>query len=260
MLCFPESASFPGGPWNDAHSTRCWGRRRHGRCRREHSKPVVVLRLIRISPGFERYRPCRRPKIEYRWANEDINRLPELAADFVRRQVLAIAAIASGVAARAAKDATDTIPIVFGFGLDPVKLGLVASLNQPGGNVTGITSLASQLFGKQLGILHEILPQATHIGVLGNPNGAQYKSIISDTQTAASALGQTLEILTASTANEIDGVFARLSDGKRVQALLVTNDPIYIAQRNQIAALAELHVLPAIYPFREMATAGGLVS
>jgi putative ABC transport system substrate-binding protein len=113
--------------------------------------------------------------IEYRFANDDPDRLPELASDLVRRRVRVIAAIASALATRAAKAATDTIPIVFGHGLDPVEQGHVASLNHPAGNVTGITSRAGDLFSKQLGILHELLPQAIRIGVLGNPKGLQYE-------------------------------------------------------------------------------------
>jgi putative ABC transport system substrate-binding protein len=198
--------------------------------------------------------------IEYRFANDDPARLPELASELVRLQVRVIAAVASAVAARAAKDATNTIPIVFGYGLDPVKQGLVASLNRPGGNVTGIISLASELFGKQLGILHELLPQAAHFAVIANPKGAQHESIVKDTQAAASAMGQTIEILDAGTGDEIDAVFVRLRDEKRAQGLLVTNDPFFIAHRVQLATLAARYAVPTIYPFRQMAEAGGLLS
>src|SRR6266852_2754416 len=132
---------------------------------------------------------------------------------------------ASALAVRAAKDATDTIPIVFGYGADPVKQGLVSSLNRPGGNVTGAISLASELFGKQLGILHELLPRAAHVGILTNPTSALREAIAKDTQAAAAALGLTVEILYAATGGEIDSLFARLDAAKRAQALLVTNDP-----------------------------------
>jgi putative tryptophan/tyrosine transport system substrate-binding protein len=198
--------------------------------------------------------------IEYRFANDDSARLPELAADLVRRQVRVIATIASGLASRAAKNATDTIPIVFGHGVDPVKLGLVVSLNRPGGNATGIISLANELYGKQLGILHELLPQAAHIAVLANPNGVLHQAIVKDTQAAAAAIGQTVEILDAGTSGEIDAVFARLGDEKSAQGLLVTNDPFYIAQRVQLAILAARYAMPTIYPFSTMAEAGGLLS
>jgi putative ABC transport system substrate-binding protein len=198
--------------------------------------------------------------IEYRFANDDMARLPELASDLVRRKVRVMAAIASGLAARAAKDATDTIPIVFAYGLDPVKQGLVASLNRPGGNATGAISLANELFGKQLGILRELVPQAAHLGILANPKGLLRESIAKDTQAAASALGLTIEILDAGTSGEIEAVFERLGAEKRAQGLLITNDPFYVAQRVQLATLAARYGVPAIYPFREMAASGGLVS
>ncbi len=198
--------------------------------------------------------------IEYRFANDDPGRLSELASDLVRRKVRVIAVIASGPAVRAAKDATNTIPIVFGYGADPVKQGLVGSLNRPGGNVTGVISLANELFGKQLGILHELLPQAAHFFVLANPKSSIRESIAKDTQAAASALGLTIEILDAGTSGEIDAVFERLGAEKRAQALLVTNDPFYVAKRVQLATLAARYAVPTIYPWREMTESGGLLS
>jgi ABC-type uncharacterized transport system substrate-binding protein len=198
--------------------------------------------------------------VEYRWADDDPHRLPELASDLVRRQVRAIAVIASILATRAAKTATNTIPIVFGFGGDPVELGLVASLNRPGGNVTGITSQANELVGKQVGLLHELLPQAAHFGMLSNPTSLIHEVRTKDAQIAAAAIGRTMEILTASTHDEINAVFARVAEEKRVQGLLVANDPLYIGQRVQLATLAARYAVPAIYPFREMAAAGGLLS
>jgi putative ABC transport system substrate-binding protein len=198
--------------------------------------------------------------IEYRFANDDPARLSALASDLVGRQVRVIAVLVSGLAARAAKDATNTIPIVFGYGADPVKQGLVANLNRPGGNATGIISLGNELYSKQLGILHELLPQATHIAVLANPQGLIYESIVNDTRAATSAIGQTIEILNASTDTEIDAVFMRLRDEKSAQGLLVTNDPFYIARRVQLAILAARYAVPTIYPYREMAEAGGLLS
>ena len=200
-------------------------------------------------------------KIEYRFANDDPARLPELAADLVGRKVNVIAAVSSGpAAARAAKDATNTIPIIFGQGFDPIKQGLVASLNRPGGNVTGVLSLSSELFGKQIGILHELIPQAVHLGVLVSPKSAIYESIVKDTQSAASAKGQTVEILDAGTSADIDTVFARIGNEKRVQGLLVTNEPLFVGQRVQLAILAARYAVPAIYPFREQTEAGGLLS
>jgi putative tryptophan/tyrosine transport system substrate-binding protein len=198
--------------------------------------------------------------IEYRFANDDPARLSALASDLVGRQVRVIAVLVSGLAARAAKDGTNTIPIVFGYGADPVKQGLVANLNRPGGNATGIISLGNELYSKQLGILHELLPQATHIAVLANPQGLIYESIVNNTRAATSAIGQTIEILNASTDTEIDAVFMRLRDEKSAQGLLVTNDPFYIARRVQLAILAARYAVPTIYPYREMAEAGGLLS
>jgi putative ABC transport system substrate-binding protein len=198
--------------------------------------------------------------IEYRFANDDSARLPELASDLVRQKVRVIMTLASGFATRAAKDATNTIPIVFAYGIDPVKQGHVTSLNHPGGNVTGSISLANELFGKQIGILHELVPQATHLGVLSHPKGILHESIVKETQTAASALGLTVEMVDAGSSGEIDTAFARLGNEKRVQALLVANDPLYVAQRVQIVALAARHAIPTIYPFREMADSGGLLS
>jgi putative ABC transport system substrate-binding protein len=130
--------------------------------------------------------------------------LPGLAVDLVHRQVRVIVAFGSALAVRAAKAATNTIPIVFGFGVDPVQQGLVASLNQPGGNVTGMTSLSSELLGKQLGMLHELLPQASHFGLLSDLKSPVHELLVKDAQAAASAIGGTIEVLTASTSGEID--------------------------------------------------------
>ena len=198
--------------------------------------------------------------IEYRFANDDPSRLSELASDLVRSRVRVIVAVASGLAVRAAKDATNAIPIVFGYGADPVKQGLVASLNRPGGNITGVISLAEALYGKQLGIMHELLPHAIHFGVLANPNSTLRELIVKDTQTAASALGLTVEILDAGSDDDIDALFKRLGEEKQVQAMLITNDPFFIGRRERLAALAARYALPSIYPFREMAEAGGLLS
>jgi putative ABC transport system substrate-binding protein len=198
--------------------------------------------------------------MEYRWANDDPDRLAELAADLVRRQARVIVALGSTLSVRAAKAATNTIPIVFGMGSDPVQLGLVGSLSRPGGNITGMTSLSSELFGKQLGILHELLPQAAHFAVLSNHKSPIHELVVKDAQAAAAVIGMTIEILPASTRDEIDAVFARIANEKDVRGLLVSNDPLYIAARVQLAILAARFVLPAIYPFREQAEAGGLLS
>jgi putative tryptophan/tyrosine transport system substrate-binding protein len=198
--------------------------------------------------------------IDVRWANNDPDRLPGLAADLVHRQVRVIVAFPGNAAVRAAKAATNTIPIVFGFGSDPVQQGLVASLNRPGGNVTGITSLSTGLLGKQLGILHELLPQASHFGFLSDPKARVHELMVKDARAAASAIGGRIEVLTASTTGEIDTVFARLANEKRVQGLLVSNVPFYLFARIQLAILAARFTVPAIYPFHEQARAGGLLS
>ena len=200
--------------------------------------------------------------VEHQWANDDPDRLPQLATDLVRRRVRVIVAFGSALAVRAAKTATDTIPIVFGYGGDPVQQGLVVSLNRPGGNVTGMTSLAGELVGKQLGMLHELLPQASHFGFLSDPKVQAHESLVKDAQTAASAIGGTIEVLTASTSGEIDAVFARIANGKRVQGLMVTAMPFFLAApaRVQLAILAARYVVPAIYTTREAVEAGGLLS
>jgi putative ABC transport system substrate-binding protein len=197
--------------------------------------------------------------IEYRWADNQYDRLPAMAADLVRRQVAVIAAAASTAAAVAAKAATKTIPIVFSGGGDPVQTGLVASLNRPGGNVTGISSMNVELGAKRLGILHELLPSATRFAVLVNPNSPLTEPFVADVRAAAGAIGRSIEVLTASTNREIDAAFANLVQ-KRAEALVILPDPLFINRRVQLATLAVRHALPAIYPFREDAEAGGLMS
>jgi putative tryptophan/tyrosine transport system substrate-binding protein len=198
--------------------------------------------------------------IEYRFANDDASRLPELAADLVQRKVRVIANVGSGIATRAAKDATDTIPIVFGYGIDPVKQGIVASLNRPGGNATGIISLANELYGKQLGILHEVLPQAVHFGVLVNPRGAIREVVLRDTKNAAAAIGVNVDPLDAGTSDEINETFMHFGWDKSIDAMLVSNDAFYVAQHVQLAILAARYSVPTIYPFPIMSKAGGLLS
>jgi putative ABC transport system substrate-binding protein len=198
--------------------------------------------------------------IDVRWANNDPDRLPGLAADLVHRQVRVIVAFGSVPAASAAKAATNAIPIVFGFGSDPVQQGIVASLNRPGGNVTGMTSLSTVLVGKQLGILHELLPKASHFGLLQFSSSPVQEPMVKDAQATASAIGGTIEVLTASTSGEINRAFARLASAKHVQGLVVGNSPFFVSARIQLAILAARLAVPAIYPFRTQAEAGGLLS
>jgi putative tryptophan/tyrosine transport system substrate-binding protein len=201
--------------------------------------------------------------IEYRWAYNDNDRLPELAADLVRRKVAVIAAPGGGTnAAPAAKAATGTIPIVFSTGGDPVQLGLVASLNRPGGNITGFNDMNSVLGAKRLELLHELLPEATQFTALVNPNRRRidsgYQAMITEFQSAATDIGRNVEILYASNNREIEAAFASLAQ-KRVEALVITTDPLFNDSRAQIIALAAQHRLPAIYPWREAIEAGGLM-
>jgi putative tryptophan/tyrosine transport system substrate-binding protein len=198
--------------------------------------------------------------IEYRWALGQIDRLPALAADLVGRQVAVIAATAGGTAAAlAAKAATTKIPIVFTSGVDPVKIGLVASLNRPGGNVTGISFLTLALEAKRLGLLHELVPNITAIAVLLNPTFPDAVHQLHEVQEAARTIGQRISILNASNVREIDATFETLVQ-MRPGALLVGADPLFINRREQLVALAARHAIPAIYENRDFTVAGGLMS
>ena len=197
--------------------------------------------------------------IEYRWAQDQYDRLPDLAADLVRRPVAVIAAhdTPSSIIAKAA---TTTIPIVFASGADPVKLGLVASLNRPGGNVTGVTFVAAELGAKQLGLLHELQPGAVRVGVLVDPNFALTQSFVSDVQAAALSIAKQIDVLVeASTGRDIDTAFGSLAQ-KPIDALLVAPSPLFNNRRVQLATLAAYHRVPAIYPLRDFAEVGGLMS
>src|SRR5262245_46591812 len=196
--------------------------------------------------------------IEYRWAENDLSRIPELVADLVRRRVAVIATPGSSATALAAKAATTKIPIVFSIGLDPVQLGLVASLNRPGGNITGVNSMSNELVAKRLGLLHELLPTATRFAVLVNPKNPTTESLKKDVEAAATICPQ-IEFFTASTGADIDMAFASLVQ-KRADALLVHPDNLFINRRVQLTTLAARHAVPAIYPLRPDAEAGGLMS
>jgi putative ABC transport system substrate-binding protein len=196
--------------------------------------------------------------VEYRYAEYQYDRLPALAADLVRRRVAAIVAT-SAPAALAAKAATTTIPIVFSTGADPVALGLVASLNRPGGNLTGTAVLAAELAPKQLQLLRELMPNAARFGLLADPAVPNIQSIIADLQAAARTLGLPLIVVNARTDSDLATAFADFSE-KRVGAVLVSPATFYNQRMEQLAALAARHALPAIYPFREYTEAGGLMS
>jgi putative ABC transport system substrate-binding protein len=196
--------------------------------------------------------------IEYRWAEGRYDRLPALAAELVRRTVAVIVASAPP-AALAAKAATSTIPIVFSGGIDPVKLGLVAALNRPGGNVTGVTQFSTALEGKRLEFLHQLVPNATVFALLVNPTFPGTDAIINDMQTAARTLGVKLNVLNASSEDDLDTAAASVAR-LRAGALIVASDPFFISRRGQLVALAARNAMPAIYQFREFAAAGGLMS
>jgi putative tryptophan/tyrosine transport system substrate-binding protein len=196
--------------------------------------------------------------IEYRWAEGQYDRLPALAADLVRRNVTVIAAT-STPAALAAKALTSTVPIVFTTGDDPIKLDLVASFNRPGGNATGVSHLIGELGSKRLGLLRELLPGITVITTLLNPNFPGAERQLRDAEAAAGALGLQLIVLRASTEREIDAAFATMAQ-QGASALVVGGDPSFVARREQIVALAARHAIPTIYPVRDFAVAGGLMS
>jgi putative ABC transport system substrate-binding protein len=197
--------------------------------------------------------------IVYRWAEGQNDRLPELAADLVRRQVAVIAAIGATASALAAKAATTTIPIVFGVAQDPVGLGLVTSLARPGGNLTGISFLNTELAAKRRELLRELLPTATRVAVLVNPaNATGAATTLREVEAAARAIGLQIQILSASTSREIDAafVFAR----ERPDALFVSPDPFFRSRRVHLALLAMRHAVPTTYALRDYAEAGGLMS
>ena len=198
--------------------------------------------------------------IEYRWAEGQYNRLPELAADLIRHHADVIVTLFTMPAAQAAKARTSTIPIVFSVGDDPVKVGLVASLSRPGGNATGINFFSSEVTAKRLGLLRELLPKATRIGVLVNPTNVETtERTVRDVNAAADALGLQIQALNASNGNEIDAAFTTLASG-RADGLLVGADAFFVSRRVLIAILAARHMVPAIYTVGEYAEAGGLIS
>ena len=197
--------------------------------------------------------------IDYRWAENQYDRLPALAADLVKRQVRVIAALGGPRPALAVKAATKTIPFVFIGGVDPVKLGLVDSFAKPGGNATGVNMFITAVEAKRLGLLHELIPTASRIAVIVNPNSPEVDRQLSDLQTAARAIGRELKIFRVGTESEFDSAFATLAQDT-AQALLVAGDPFFNSHRARIVALAERHKIPAIYEARSYATAGGLMS
>jgi putative ABC transport system substrate-binding protein len=198
--------------------------------------------------------------MEYRWAEDQYNRLPDLAADLIRHHVNVIATLFSNLAAQAAKATTTTIPIVFSVGDDPVKRGLVSSLSRPGGNATGINFFSAEVTAKRLGLLRELLPKAARIGILVNQTNVENtENTVKDVTAAADPLGLQMEVLKASNGDEIDAAFTALVS-HRADGLLVGADAFFVSRRVQIAILAARHMIPAIYTISDYAEAGGLVS
>jgi putative tryptophan/tyrosine transport system substrate-binding protein len=205
------------------------------------------------------YAEGRSVAVEFRWANGEVDRLPALAAELVQRGVAVIAATGGDPVALAVKRASTTLPVVFTIGGDPVALGLVASLNRPGGNLTGISQITASLDPKRLEVLHELLPGVAAVAVLRNPQNANASFQLPALEAAGRTLGLDLRFVTASSAGEIDTAFAKIAE-LRIEALVVASDPLFNSRRQQIVALATRLAIPAIFHQREFALDGGLMS
>jgi ABC-type uncharacterized transport system substrate-binding protein len=219
-----------------------------------YARPLAAFREGLNTAG---YVDGRNVAIEYRWANGQYDRLPAMAAELVERRVAVIAA--NGPAVPLAKAATATIPIVFTAGFDPIELGLIASLNRPGGNLTGVSILNAELGPKRLELLRELLPTATTVALLINPNNPSAETVSRELQAVARTIGLKIHVLHASTEAEIDAAFATLVE-LRARALAIGNDPFFNSRSAHLAALTNRHAMPAIYQYREFAAAGGLMS
>jgi putative ABC transport system substrate-binding protein len=217
---------------------------------------VAAFRQGLSSVGYEEGRNV---AIDYRWPNGDYEKLPALATDLVRRHSTVIAAF-NTPSILAAKAATNTIPIVFGVGIDPIKFGLVESLNRPGSNITGVTQLSVEMEAKRVQLLHDLAPSAPSIALLINRTSAAYSDAATESaQGAADALGLRLLVLNANTQDSIESAFVTLA-GERARLLLVSGDSFLVAQRNQLVALAAQYAVPALYHRREFTAVGGLMS
>jgi putative tryptophan/tyrosine transport system substrate-binding protein len=243
------------------------------RAQQQPAKPVVGFVSPRSSNGSARFAAAfgkglneagyvadQNVTVEYYWLDGQYDHLPSLMADLVRRHVAVIAIPGSHPAALAAKAATTTIPIVFGVGEDPVKLGLVASLARPGGNATGINFFVAEVLAKRLGLLHDLVPKAVRVAVLVNPaNASTTEATLRDIPEAARALGLQIQVLNASASREIEVAFAGLARDQ-ADALFVAPDGFFVARRVQFATLATRYAIPATYPSREAVEVGGLMS
>jgi putative ABC transport system substrate-binding protein len=217
------------------------------------------VRAFRQGLNSAGYEEGRNVRIEYRWAEGHNDRLPELANDLVRRQVTVIAAGYNLAADLAAKAATTTIPIVFQTGVDPVRAGLVASLNRPDGNLTGVINLSNEVVPKHLELLHQLVPAAKVIALLVNPTNPAVRTISADAQAAADTIGVQLHVLHTSTERDIENALAKLPQ-LRASALAFSPDTLFASRYEQLADLTLRHAVPTISPFRAYAAAGGLMS
>jgi len=221
---------------------------------------AIRLRAFREGLRTAGYVEGQNVKIDYRWAEAHTGRLPELAGELVRDRVAVLVAAGGTASVLAAKAATGEIPIVFGTGADPVELGLVASLNRPGGNITGVTSLNIEVAPKRLELLHELLPSVTSMGLLVNPAvPAIAEPVARLSQAAAQGLGLQLHVVRASTDRDFDAIFEQLVQA-HVGALAISPDNFFTAHSQQLAKLTVRHAMPAVYEFREFVAAGGLMS
>jgi putative ABC transport system substrate-binding protein len=226
------------------------------RSAKDSSKVVAVFGKGLEEVGFAE---ANNLSTEYRFAEGRLDRLPELAADLVRRHVAVLVAVGGSTSALAAKAATSTIPIVFVMGGDPVGLGLAASLSRPGGNATGMTIISADLAPKRLGLLRELVPKATAFAALTNPDTPEGRGQSSDMRAAAQVLGLNLRFLEATDEKGIERAFATLTQEK-ADALLVGSDPVFDVHRDKLVALVAAAAIPAIHQFRDFAVAGGLMS
>ena len=227
-----------------------------------NSPDVYMDRLLAFHRGLKQtgYVEGQNIAIEYRWAEGRNDQLPLLAADLARQQVSVIVALGSTPAALAAKAATTTIPIVFFVGADPLQLGLVASLSRPGGNVTGVTSLNSELIAKRIELLHEVLPGVTSMALLVNPtNPMLTEPAINDAQAATRRLGLKFDVLRASNEHDFDAVFKTMAQ-PRAGALVIDTDAFFISRSKQLGALSLGHAVPSIFQYRQFVAEGGLMS
>jgi putative ABC transport system substrate-binding protein len=218
-----------------------------------------LMLAFRNGLGEAGYVEGRNLLIEYRWADDHYDQLPALAAELVGRRVSVITTANATAAALAAKAATSTIPIVFTIGADPVQFGLVASLNRPGGNVTGVSFLSNLLVAKQLELLQELVPTASEFGLLVNPSNPNAESDTRHAMAAADSLGRKMDVVYASTERDLGTAFAALIE-RSVAALVIVPDALFVGQRERLAMLAARHRIPTIYSNRAYADAGGLMS